>query len=129
MMGEQQNEIEQRNEVEEENARDKTVLRRDQVKNERADAGDRLAQAEAMLAQKAVLQEIIARAFAAERFNRQAEDEQAAINAVAPPGERRAGRVKGYHDPDADPKQECDENNLTEQEKAMQTFRAMRDHG
>ena len=48
----------------------KSVLRCDQIKNERADTGDGLAQAEAMLAQKAILQEIIASAFAAERFDR-----------------------------------------------------------
>ena len=61
MMRKQQDDIEQRNEVEEENARNECVLGRDQVKNERADAGDRLPQAEAMLAQQIVLQEIIAR--------------------------------------------------------------------
>ena len=87
MMREKQGDIEPRHEVEEENSRDERVLGRDQVKDERADAGEGLAQTQPMLAQQFVLEEIIFRTVAAERFERHAQDEQPAINAVASPGQ------------------------------------------
>ncbi len=65
MVGEKKRDIEPGEEVEEEDSRDEAVLSRDQVKDEDADAGESLAQGEAMLAEQFALQEIPFRAFPA----------------------------------------------------------------
>ena len=48
---------------------------------------------------------------------------------IAPPGELAAVGVKGDHDPDAEPEEQGDDDDLAEQEKAVETLRALRDHG
>src|SRR5688572_25935014 len=129
VMGEEQRDIEPWDEVEEENTRDERVLGRDQIKDQRPDAGEGLAQAQPMLAEQFVLEKIILRAVTAERFERHPQDEQAAVNAVAAPGPfRSAIGIKRHHYPDAQPEEEGDNDDLAEQENAIESLRALRDH-
>ena len=129
MMREEQGDVEPGNEIEEENSRDEGVLGRDQIKDEGADAGEDLPQTQPMLAQQFVLEEIILRAVAAQRLDRHSQHQQPAVNAIAAPGEfRAAGRIKGDHDPDAEPEEDGDDEDLAEQENAIETLRALRDH-
>src|ERR1700736_4539504 len=74
------------------------------------------------------MQEIILGAVACERFEQKSDDEHAAINAVSAPGEIGARRIEGHHDPDAEPEKRSDDQDLTEQEKAIKTFLALGDH-
>ena len=128
-MREEQRDIEPWNKVEEENSRDETVLGRDQIKDERADAGEGLAQAQPMLAEQFVLQEIILRSVAAERLQRHARGPATRNKCCSGARSvRRRRRMEGDHDPDAEPEEDRDEDDLAEQEKAIETFRALRDH-
>ncbi len=129
MVGKQERDIKPGDEIEEENSRDEAVLGRDQVKDEQADAGKGLAQGEAMLAQQFALEKISLRAFPAERFPEQADDEHRAINAVAPPGELGPFRVKGHHHPDPKPEKPGHDRDLAKQKKAIQSLRALGQHG
>ena len=129
VMREEQSDVEPGDEVEKENARDEGVLRRDEIKDERDDAGEGLAKREPVLAQELVLQEIIFRAVAADGFDRHAENEEEAVNAVAAPGQLAAIGVEGDHDPDAEPEKGGDDEDLAEEEKAVEPFRALRNHG
>ena len=129
MMREKQSDVEPRHEVEKENARDERVLGCDQIKEERADAGESLPQAQPMLAQQFVLEEIIFRPVPAERLQRHSQDEQSAINAVASPGPfRPAGRIKRDHYPDAKAEEDRDDHDLAEQENPVETLRSLRHH-
>src|SRR5258708_23013825 len=105
MVREEEHDVEPRDEVEEEESRDKAVLRRDQVKNERADAGESLAQTQAMLPEQFVLQKIVLRSVPAKRFEGHAENEERAIDTVAPPGQLRPGGAERHHHPDAEPEE------------------------
>ena len=127
-MRKEQRHIQPRDEIEEKDARNEGVLRRDQVKHERAGAGNGLAQAEAMLPEQFVLQKIMLRSVAAERLQQHAENEHSAVRAVTLPGQAGGGGVKGCHHPDAKPEEQGDNNDLAEQEKAIKTFRPLRDH-
>jgi len=73
-----------------------------------------------------VLQKIILRA--RERFEEHAENEHAAVNAVAPPSNLGARRVERHHDPHTEPEQAGDDYNLAKQKEAIQSFRPLRDH-
>ena len=81
-----------------------------------------------MLAEQFVLQKIILRSVAAERFERHPENEKPAINTVAAPGQLRAGGVKRHHHPDAEPEQHGDDRDLAQQEDAIKALRALGDH-
>jgi hypothetical protein len=81
-----------------------------------------------MLAEQFVLKEIILRAVAAQRLNRHSQNQQPAVNAIAVPRELRSRRIKGDHDPDAKPEENRHEQDLAEQEYAIQTLRALRNH-
>ena len=72
-----------------------------------------------MLAEQLVLQEIVFRTVAAERFDRHAENEQPAIDGVAPPGQLRPRRIKRHQDPDPEPEENRDDQNLAQQEDAI----------
>ena len=129
MVRKQQGDVKPRHEVEEENSRNERVLGRDQVKDECAGAGESLAQTQAMLTEQFVLQEIVFRTVAAERFERHAQDEQSAIDAVASPGPfRAAGGIKRDHDPDAKIEKNRHERDLAEQENSVETLRSLRNH-
>src|SRR3954462_15602705 len=106
MVGEEEHHVEPRDEVEEEESRDEAVLRRDQIKDERADAGEGLAQTQAMLPEQFVLQKIVLRPIPAKRFEGHAENEKRAIDAIAPPGQLCARGVERHHYPDAEPEEE-----------------------
>jgi hypothetical protein len=82
-----------------------------------------------MLPEQFVLQKIIVRAAAGERFQKHPQNEQAAVNAVTSPGQLGAGRIKSHHDPDAEPEKRGHDHDLAEEEKAVETFRALRNHG
>ena len=130
MMGKEQSDVEPRHEIEEEQPGDERVLRRDQIENEGADTGEGLAQTEPMLPEQFVLQKIIFRSITAQGFQSHAEHEQPAINGVAPPGPLGAARrIKRHHYPDAEPEKQRDHHDLAEQEDAIKTLRALRDHG
>ena len=79
-----------------------------------------------MRAQQFVLQKEIFGA--AQRFQCQSEHEHSAVNAVAAPGQRAARRIKRHHDPDADPEDRGDDDDLAKQEDAVKSFRPLRDH-
>jgi hypothetical protein len=74
-----------------------------------------------------VLEKVILRT--GERFQQHAEDEHPAINTVSAPRKFCARRIKGHHNPDAEPEKTGDHDDLAEQEKARETFRALGDHG
>ena len=57
MMRKEKRDVEPGDKIEKENTRDERVLRRDEIKDERADAGDRLAKREPMLPEQLGLQE------------------------------------------------------------------------
>src|SRR6266480_248981 len=116
VMRKQQRYVQPRNKVKEENARNECVLGRDQIKDQRPCAGDSLPKAKPMLTKQFVLQEIIFRAVASERFEKHAEHEHAAVNAVTAPGQVRAGRIKGDQDPDSEPEERRNNGDLAEQE-------------
>ncbi|MEY2525607.1 MAG: hypothetical protein QOE73_378 [Verrucomicrobiota bacterium] len=82
-----------------------------------------------MLPQQFILQEIILRAVARERFQEHSHDEQAAVNAIPAPCQFGAGRIKCDHGPDTNPEKRRHDQDLAEQEKAVETFRALRNHG
>ena len=128
-MRKEQRDIEPGEEVEEENSRNECVLGRDQIEDENAGTGESLAQGEPMLAEEFALEKISFRTFPAERFTEEADDQHRAINAVATPGKLRALRVKGHHDPDAKPEESRHDCDLAKQKKAIQTLRALGDHG
>src|SRR4051794_11708682 len=121
-MREEQRHVEPRHEVKEEDARDEGVVRRDQIKDERHRAGKSLPQGEPMLEEQLVLQKEILRAVAGERLERHAEEQEHAINRVAAPGEIGPFGIEGDHDPDAEPEQRGDENDLAEKEETVKTF-------
>ena len=128
-MGEEQRDVEPRDKVEKENSRNERVLGGDEVNHQHADADEGLAKTEPMLPEQFVLQKIIFRAATGERFQKDPENKQAAVNAVATPRQLGAGRIEGHHDPDAEPEKGGHDHDLTEQEKAVETFRALRNHG
>ena len=72
-----------------------------------------------MLAQQLVLEEIIFRPVPAQRLDRHAQDQQSAVNAIALPGQFPSRRIKGDHDPDAEPEKDGHEQDLAEQENAI----------
>src|SRR5207248_2620047 len=80
------------------------------------------------LAEQFILEEIIFRSVAAQGFERHPENKQPAINAVAPPGQLGPRRVKRNHDPDPEPEKDRDDQDLAEQENAIETLRALGDH-
>jgi len=127
-MREEQGDIEPGNKVEEENSRNERVLGGDEIKNQQAGAGDGLPKTEPMLPQQFVLQKIITRAAAGERFQEHPENEQAAVNAVTSPGELGTRRIKRHHDPDAEPEKRGDDDDLAKQEDTVKSFRPLRDH-
>ena len=129
VMRKEERDIEPGEEVEEENSRNERVLRCDQIKDEHADTGECLAEGEAMLAEEFALEKISFRAFPAERFTEEADDEHRAVNAVATPGKLRALRVKRHHYPDAKPEERRHDPDLAEQKKTIQSLRALGDHG
>ena len=128
-MRKKQRDVKPRHEVEEKDSGDERVLGRDQVENEQANAGNGLAKTEPMLPQQFVLPKIIFRTAPGQRLQTHSENNQAAVNAVALPGQFRAGRIKSHHDPDAEPEERCDHHDLAEQQKAVETFCALRNHG
>ena len=81
-----------------------------------------------MLAEQFVRHEIIPGAGAGQRLDRHSQDQQPAVNAIPAPGQFRTLGIKGDHDPDAKPEKDCDEHDLAEQENAIKTLRALRDH-
>src|SRR5919204_1999082 len=87
MMGKEQGDIEPGDKIEKEHARDKRVLGADKIKHEQTQSGHGLAQTQPMLLEQFVLQEIILRAAAGKRFQPDTEHDQAAVDAVAAPGE------------------------------------------
>ena len=128
-MREEQRDVEPGNKVEKENSRNERVLGGDEIKHEHPDAGERLPKTEAMLPEQFVLQKIITRAAAGERFQEHPKNEQATVNAVTSPGKLGTGRIKSHHDPDAEPEKCGHHHDLAEEEKAVETFRALRNHG
>src|SRR5438132_6628 len=126
VMGEEERDIEPWNEVEQEHARNECVFRRDQIKHEQSDARRRLPKTEPMRTEEFILQEKIFRA--AECFESQSENKDAAVNAVSVPSQRAARRIKRHHDPDAEPEKRGDDNDLAKQEEAVESFRPLRDH-
>ena len=127
-MREEQGDVEPRNEVEQKDTRNERVLGRDQIKHQQTDAGGGLAQAESMRAQQFVLQKKVFGTV--QRFQSQSEDEHAAVNAVALPGEGAGGRgrIKRHHDPDAEPEKRGHDDDLAKQEDAVKSFRPLREH-
>ena len=79
-----------------------------------------------MLAKQFVLQKKVLGT--AQRFQSQSEHEHAAVNAVAAPGQRAAWRIKCDHDPDAEPEDCGDDDDLAKQEEAVKSFRPLREH-
>ena len=79
-----------------------------------------------MWTEQFILEEKIFRAV--QCFQSQTEHEHPAVNAVATPGERAAFRIKCHHDPDADPEERGDDDDLAKQEEAVKTFRPLREH-
>ena len=69
VMRKKKRDIKPRDKVEEEKSRDERVLGRDQIEDQRADAGEGLAQAQPVLPEQFVLEKIIFRSVAAERFD------------------------------------------------------------
>lgn len=128
-MREEQRDIEPGNKVEEKHSRNERVLGGDEVKHQHSNTGQGLAKTEAMLPKQLIVQEIVFRAAARKRFQEHSENEQAAVDAVTSPGQFRARRVKRHHYPDTEPEQKSDDDDLAEQEKAVETFRALRNHG
>src|SRR5206468_1315182 len=82
MVRKEERDIKPGEEVEEENSRNERVLRCDQIEDKYASTGEGLAEGEAMLAEEFALEKISFRAFPAERFTKEADDEHRAINAV-----------------------------------------------
>ena len=128
-MRQEQRDVEPRDKVEKENSRNERVLGGDEIKHEHPDAGERLPKTEAMLPEQFVLQKVITRAAAGERFQEHPKNEQATVNAVTSPGKLGTGRIKSHHDPDAEPEKRGHDHDLAEEEKAVETFRALRNHG
>src|SRR6266702_4017544 len=110
IMREEKHDVEPRNEVEQKYTRDECILGSSEIKHQQPDAGRRLPKTEPMRSEQLVLQEKIFRA--AQRFQSQSEHEHSAVNAVAAPGERAARRIKRDHDPDAEPEERGDDNDL-----------------
>ncbi len=79
-----------------------------------------------MRTEKFVLQEKIFRP--TQRFQSQPEHEHSAVNAVTAPGQRAAFGIKRHHDPDADPENGGDNDDLAKQEDAVKSFRPLREH-
>jgi len=129
VMRKEQRDVEPRNKVKEKDSRNERVLRRNQIQDERAGTGNGLAQAQAVLPEQFVLEKIIFRAVTGKRLQKHPEHQHAAVDAVTAPGQFRAGRVKRDHHPDTEPEKKSDNNDLAEQEKAVETFRALRNHG
>src|SRR2546428_750643 len=76
MMREEQGHVEPWNKIKEEDSRDEGILRRNQIKDEGANAGETLSQVGPMLAQQLVLEEIVLRSVAAEWFPNHSQDKQ-----------------------------------------------------
>src|SRR5437667_395647 len=129
MMRKEQADVEPGHKIEKENARDKSVLCSDEVKDKHAHTGNSLAETEPM-AEEYILQKVIFGAAPGDRFQPDTENDQPAVNAVTPPGElgARAGRIERHHHPNAKPEKQGDDHDLAEQEEAVETFRALRDH-
>src|ERR1700736_3627358 len=125
-MREEEGDVEPRNEIKQEYARDKCVLGGDEVKHKQPDAGRRLPKTEPMRAQQFVLEEVAFRS--TQRFQSQSQHEHSTVNAITAPGQRAAGRVKRHHDPDAEPENRGDDDDLAKQEDAVKSFRPLRDH-
>jgi hypothetical protein len=79
-----------------------------------------------MRAQEFVLQKI--RFGSRECFQKHAEHEHAAVNAVTPPGQFRAWRIERHQDPDAEPEHPGHDYDLAKQKKAVESFRPLRNH-
>src|SRR5712691_8594986 len=109
-MREEEDDVEPRNEIEQEYARNKCVLGGDEVEYEQTDAGRRLPETEAMRAQQFVLEKKVFGT--AQCFQSQTQHEHPTVNAVPAPGQGAAGRIKRHHDPDADPENRGDDNDL-----------------
>src|ERR1700686_4950993 len=100
-MGKEEGDVEPRHEIEQKYARNKCVLGGDEIKHEQSDAGCCLAETEPMRANQFVLKKKV---FGTTQcFQSQSQHEHPAVNAVATPGQRSAGRLKRHHDPDAEP--------------------------
>ena len=127
-MREEERDVEPGDEIEKENTRDESVLRRDQIKNEGADAGHRLAQGEPVLAKQLGLEKEIFRAFAAERFRQNADHQHGVIAGVATGRELGAGDVKGHHHPHPKPEERSDNSELAEEKNPIQSLRALSEH-
>src|ERR1043166_3056317 len=126
IMGKQARDVEPRDEVEEKYTRNERVLGRDQIDHEQSNAGDGLPKAQPMWPKQFVLQKIILGP--AERFEQHSEHQASAINPVTSPGRLGARRVKGHHDPDPEPEQASDHNELAKQKQPVKSFRPLCDH-
>src|ERR1700730_12651491 len=125
-MREEKCDIEPGNEIEQKDTRNKCVLGRDEIKHQQSSAGGGLPETESMRAQQFVLKKKVFGT--AQCFQSQSQHEHPAVNAVTAPGQRAARRVKGDHDPDADPEKRGDDDDLAKQEEAVKSFRPLRDH-
>jgi len=114
MMGEKQGEVKTGHEIEKESARDKTILGRDQINDERADADNGLPQANAMFLQQVGSQRVIARAVASEILEGQSQHQQNTIDAIATPGQMPARRIEIYHQPYTQPEKSGGKADLTD---------------
>jgi len=125
-MRKEKSDVEPRNEIEEKESRNECIFGGDEIEHQQADAGDGLAHTQPMRSKQFILQKIIFRP--TERFQEHAENEDAAINAVASPSQFGTGRIKGDHYPNAKPEKQRDHDDLAKQEEAVKTFRPLRDH-
>lgn len=125
-MRKEQSNIEPGNKIEEKDSRNECVLGGDEIEYEQADAGNGLAHAEPMRSQQFILQKVTFRA--TKRFQEHAKNEHAAIDAVAPPGQFGAGRMKRDHHPNTKPEKQRDHDDLAKQKEVVKTFRPLRDH-
>src|SRR5437870_3585818 len=126
IMREEKHDVEPRNEVEQKYTRDECVFGRHEIKHKQSDARRRLPKTEPVWPKQFVLQEKIFRA--TQRFQSQPEHEHSAVNAVTAPGQRAAFGIKRHHDPDADPENRGDNDDLAKQEDAVKSFRPLREH-
>ena len=125
-MREEEYDVEPRNEIEQEYTRNKCVLGGDEIKHQQSNAGRRLSETEPMRAQQFVLEKKVFGT--AQCFQSQSQHEHPTVNAVPAPGQGAAGRIKHHHDPDADPENCGDDDDLAKQEDAVKSFRPLRDH-
>ena len=111
-MRKKQGDVEPRDKIEEKESGDKRVLRPDEIKHEQPNAGNRLPETEPVRTQQLVLQKIIFRA--GQCFQNHSDDEHAAVSAIALPGQGGTRRIKGDHEPNADPEKDRHHHDLAE---------------